>query len=158
MYTLTLWLHSFLRWALLLALLFKIWQAYSGWFQNKAWTPLDKQGNLLVLIFSHLQLVLGLILYLGLSPYGASSFKNGMKIVMKTRELRFWAVEHIALMLLSLAFVQIGFSIAKRKEESLSQHKISAIWFTVALVALLAAIPWPFLSTGAGRPWLRLGW
>ncbi len=158
MYGLTLWLHSFLRWALLLALLFKLWQAYTGWLQHKEWTPLDKKGNLFVLIFSHLQLVLGLILYLGVSPYGVSAFKGGMKVVMKTRMLRFWAVEHITLMLLSLVFVQVGFSIAKRKEDSPSKHKISAIWFTLALLALLVAIPWPFLSTGAGRPWLRLGW
>ncbi|MCB9640877.1 MAG: cytochrome B [Myxococcales bacterium] len=156
MYGITLWLHSLLRWALLLVLLFQIGQTFTGWFQKKEWTPLHKRGNLLVLIFSHLQLVLGLALYFGLSPLGSSSFKSGMKVVMKNRLLRFWAVEHITLMLLALVFVQVGFSISKRKEDSLTKHKTSAIWFTVALIAIFLAIPWPFLSTGMGRPWLRI--
>jgi hypothetical protein len=40
-----------------------------------------------------------------------------------------------------------------RRADSLRRHKVAAIFFGLALVVMLASIPWP--GTPAGRPLLR---
>jgi membrane protein DedA with SNARE-associated domain len=156
MYGITLWLHSQLRWVLLIVLLLAIVQSYQGWFGNKPWTDKNKKLNLITLIASHLQLVIGLLLYFALSPIVQSALKN-MKGAMKHKTLRFWAVEHIALMIIALVLIQIGYSKAKRAKEDVQKHKSAALFFTFGLLAILAAIPWPMMAKFAGRPWFRLG-
>ena len=44
---------------------------------------------------------------------------------------------------------------AKRAEPVL-KYKWAAIFLGLALLAMLVAIPWPFLAVGSGRPWIRL--
>ena len=154
MYGLVLFVHSWLRWALLVVLVLVLVRAYQGLFQKKPWEKQDKLLHLGLLITSHLQLLLGLWLYFISSPFGSAAFKNGMKTVMKNKLFRFWAVEHLVLMLGALAFVQIGYSLAKRREDAQAKHKAAVIWYTLALVAIFLAIPWPFRAE-IGRLWFR---
>jgi hypothetical protein len=36
------------------------------------------------------------------------------------------------------------------------KYKWVAIFVGLAVLAMLVAIPWPFLPVGTGRPWIRL--
>jgi len=71
-----------------------------------------------------------------------------MSEVMKNDTYRFWAVEHITGMIVATAFVSIGHSALKK-----SNAKKANMFFILALILILAVVPWPFRET-VGRPLL----
>ena len=91
----------------------------------------------------HLQVLLGLILYSGVSPLVRAGMKD-MGAAMKDSVLRFWTVEHIVLMLLAVIVAQVSMSLSKRATEDISTFKRAAIGFTLALILMCLGIPWPF--------------
>ncbi len=70
---------------------------------------------------------------------------------MKNSNLRFFTVEHWLLMIVALVVAHIGRSRAKKAADDKGKFKQAAIFFTIAMVLILLAIPWPFLSSGTGR-------
>jgi hypothetical protein len=62
--------------------------------------------------------------------------------------LRPIVVEHLSMMLLALGLVHVGVARSRKAVQDRSKHKQAAIWFTLSVAAILAAIPW-------GRPLLR---
>ena len=71
---------------------------------------------------------------------------------MKSAGLRFWAVEHIFGMLIALALAHVCRA-RIRKADPYRRHRVAAIFFGLALVAMFASIPWP--GTPNARPLLR---
>jgi hypothetical protein len=59
------------------------------------------------------------------------------------------------MMFLALVVAHIGSVMAKRAAESKRAHTIVAVSLTVALLMILAAIPWPFREA-IGRPLFAL--
>lgn len=101
------------------------------------------------LIFTSLlnvQFVLGLILY-AISPITRPAMMN-FAAAMKDSTLRFFAVEHVAGMLLAVVIAQIGYSISKRAATDRGKFLRSAIAYSLAAVLILASIPWPFMKYG----------
>ncbi|MBC8110579.1 MAG: hypothetical protein H7Y04_05915, partial [Verrucomicrobia bacterium] len=94
----------------------------------------------------HLQLLLGLILYFGLSPFGLKAFDLGMKVVMKTPTYRHWAVEHITTMIIAVAIAQIGRIVSKKAPSDLLKHKRAAIYYSIAVFLILLSIPYAFVG------------
>ena len=133
--------HSGLRWVVLALLIAAIVVAYQK--MSKKDTSVSKQPFLFNLIGVHVQLILGLILY-GISP--KVSFTEGF---MKVAELRFFAVEHIVMMILVTIIITIGYSKGKRQEAP-KRYKTLFIFNLIGLIIILAAIPWPFRGLGAG--------
>lgn len=136
--------HSGLRWIVIIAIIYAIIKTYSGWKSNRAFTASDRKAALFALIFTHLQLVIGLILYF-ISPKVA--FTEGF---MADGLLRFYAVEHLVTMLIGIGIITAGFSTAKRKAEDMLKHKRIAIFYLIGFVVILLGIPWPFRGLGAG--------
>lgn len=153
MHTGILYVHSWLRWVVLVLLVLAIVQAWMGWKGNKAWTATHKKLNLFTLISIHTQLLLGFALYF-IGPW-FSQLTSNTKVVMKTRALRYFAVEHLFLMLVAIIVFTIGYGRAKRLTDDNKKHKTAAIFFTIALICILASIPWPFLKNGVGRVLFR---
>lgn len=136
-------LHSVNRWVVLVLLLLTIITAFQGWFGKKAYTEGDRKKALFTLIFTHVQLILGLILYF-ISPH----VKNGGG--MKDSFWRFYAVEHLALMVIAIILITAGYALAKRKATDLAKFKTTAIYYVIALLLILAGIPWPFRAALGG--------
>jgi hypothetical protein len=86
------------------------------------------------------------------SPIVQSALAD-MGSAMKDKMLRFWAVEHIAVMILSILIITVGNAMAKRATTDGEKFKKIFIYFTIGLILILISIPWPFLQTGAGRGW-----
>lgn len=144
MYTGLLHAHSGLRWIVLVLIVWALVKAVSGWSGQKEYQKSDRLSALLALIFTHIQLLIGLVLYF-ISP--KVSFESGM---MENSVLRFYTVEHIAMMIIAIALITIGFSTAKRMEASLEKHKRIAITYGIGLLIMIASIPWPFRGLGTG--------
>ncbi len=117
MYGLMLALHSLARWAVLLVGVWAVIRAISGWLGRKPWGPDDDRAGSLFAMSVDLQFLLGLLLYLFFSPITRAAFSD-FGLAMRTSALRFWAVEHVATMVLAVALVHIGRVRARRRTES----------------------------------------
>lgn len=143
MYSALLHTHGILRWLVLIAAVVAIVLHIKGWLTQSSYTKRDRISRGMFIGFFHLQVVLGLILYSGVSPIVRVAMKD-MGSAMKDPVLRFWGVEHVSLMLLAVIIAQVAMSLSKRAETDLAKFRHAAIGFTIALIVMCAAIPWPF--------------
>ena len=135
-------IHSYWAYFVLFVVLIATINALAGLFTNKEYQPKDFRISLFALIVTHIQLLIGLILYF-ISPLGLQSISNnGMAVVIKDATLRLYAVEHITVMLLAVIFITIGYSKHKKKLVSKPKFKILSIFYTLALILMLSRIPW----------------
>lgn len=139
-YTILLNIHSVLRWVVLVIIIITIVKSLVGWIKNYDYLPLDDRFALFTLIFVHTQLILGFILYFT-SPLVSLGLQD-MSAAMKNPVLRFWVVEHLVGMLVSIALITIGRVASKKKSESKTKHRTIFIYFTIGLIVMLAVIPW----------------
>ena len=152
MYTTLLSLHSVFRWLVVIGVIYTLYRAYSGMAGNKSFTTADANTRKYTVIAAHIQLLIGLAIYL-LSPltqYFISNFGTAVKV----REMRFYGMEHSIVMLLAIVLITIGSAASKKKDNDRSKFKALAIWFTIALILMLLMIPWP-VSPFSIRPWFR---
>ncbi|KAA9327079.1 hypothetical protein F0P96_17725 [Hymenobacter busanensis] len=139
-YSIVLALHSWTRWLVLLFGLIALFRALSGWLGRKPYTGADNGMAASFVGSMHLQLLLGLILYFGLSPFGLKAMETAG--AMKDPTTRFWGVEHIMAMILAVVFAQVGRSLSKKAADPVLKHKKAAIFFGLALLLVLLMIPW----------------
>jgi hypothetical protein len=151
MYSAALILHSWIRWAVILAGLYAFARSVLGASRRSQWTPADDRAGFWFVTAVDFQMLLGLILYFFLSPFTAQALHD-FAGAMKDAALRFWAVEHLFGMVIAVALVHIG-RVRARKTDSLRRHRVAAIFFGLALLLIFASIPWP--GSVHGRPLLR---
>jgi len=152
MYGLVLILHSLIRWFVLLAGIVTVVRAITGWRTGRPWTLADDRAGARFMMAFDLQMLLGLLLYFLLSPITRAAMQD-FGGAMANSALRFWAVEHLFGMLVAMVLAHVGRARVRRVSSDSRKHKVAAIFFTLALLTILASIPWP--GTVAGRPLLR---
>jgi len=147
-------LHSILRWAILGLLLVSIFNAFMGMQKKKAFSATDNKMGLFLTIVADSQLVLGLLLYF-VGTMGMQNIQRlGMAEVMKNAYARFFAVEHIFMMLIAIVLIHIGRAKSKKAATDLSKHKNSFWFYFIALILILASIPWPFRQGFESLGWI----
>jgi hypothetical protein len=151
MYSLVLLLHSWLRWLTIAAGLGATLTAFSG--QAGAASARADRWSLIFTIALDVQLLLGLVLYVALSPATAAIFDD-FGAAMRDPVARFWGVEHVTLMLVSVIAAHVGRVLARKAPTPAAKRLRLAACMTIATVAMLAAIPWPGMR--AGRPFFRV--
>jgi hypothetical protein len=149
MYQNVLHAHSWLRWAIVLLGLVAVLRHLGGWQNRRAWAPADGTTDLLFMIVVDVQVALGLLLYFVYSPSTALAMDD-FATAMRSPDLRFWAVEHVFGMLVGATLLHVGRARVKKSADALRKHRTAAIFFTLALIAILVAIPWP--GTPHARP------
>lgn len=152
MYALTLAIHSLLRWAVLAAGASALVRAAAGARARREWTSADARVGLLFVIAMDLQVLIGLALYFGLSPITQVAFQD-FGAAMGSSALRFWAVEHVLGMLVAAVLVHVGRVRIRKTADAARRHRVAAIFFGLALLAIAGTIPWPGMP--AARPLLR---
>ncbi len=149
MYATLLTVHSLVRWIVLLLALLALARAVAGWSGARSWTPADDRAGRLFTTSFDIQVLIGLVLYVFLSPITTAAFSN-FGAVMGDTVARFWAVEHITGMIVALALAHIGRARARKALGDAARHRTTAIFFGLSLVVILLTIPWPFMP--AARP------
>jgi len=119
---------------------------------RRAWTAGDDRAGQVFVGTLDLQLLIGLVLYFGLSPITRAAMQD-FGAAMGNSMLRFWAVEHILGMVIAVALAHVGRVRVRKTTDPVRRHKLAAIFFGLALIAILATIPWPGMP--AGRPLFR---
>lgn len=151
MYNGMLHLHSVLRWIILILLLVALYKSFAD--RHKTFTTGHQKTGLFLMICCDVMLLLGLYQWFA-GDWGLKSIQeNGMVAVMKNSVLRFYAVEHISAMIISIILVHMGYSYSKKNVTDAMKHKRVLLLFGLALLIILISIPWPFRLVGTGRTW-----
>jgi len=152
MYPYLLLFHSLVRWLVLASLLFALYRSLKGWLSKSPFQAMDGKARQWAVTMAHTQLVIGYVLYFS-SPIIAW-FRSHYHEAVQQPEFRFFGLIHIILMTLAVTCITIGGAAARRKGDDAAKFKTMTIWFALALLIILLAIPWPF-SPLAKRPLLR---
>lgn len=182
MYALLLFLHSFFRWLVLSSLIYAILRAYRG-FRSGGETPSpgedrshgegpphgDSRSHRAIrpvrpftkaddairhwtATIAHIQLMIGCALYFT-SPL-IKLFFGHVQGAIGHQELSFFGIVHVSLMILAIVIITIGSALAKRETADADKFRTMLRWFSIALMLIFIAIPWPF-SPFANRPLFR---
>jgi hypothetical protein len=134
--------HAGIRWIALILLIAAVVNSISK--SKKNYSAKDKKLNSFAIYSLHIQTVIGLVLYF-MSPkviFSVDSMSNSL--------LRFFLVEHISIMIIAVVIATIGYSYAKRTSLDAKKHLRILIFYGVALVLILFAIPWPWQNYASG--------
>jgi hypothetical protein len=151
MYETLLLLHSWIRWIALIAIVGATLAAVRGKVEGTG--SLADRWGLAAVSALDLQMLLGLILYLAVSP-NMKEILAHFGEAMKNPQLRFWAVEHITAMFVALILVHVGRVLARKAKTPAAKRTRLLVCFGIATVAMFLGTPWP--GTAAGRPLFRV--
>jgi hypothetical protein len=128
--------HSGWAYLALLLLVFAVINSFLGMSSKKEFTIKDRKIALFGLIGTHIQLVVGLILYF-VSPLGKASLGN-----MTDSAVRLTSLEHPLLNIIAIVLITVGWSKHKKAPTSQAKFKSIAIFYGLGLFLILIRIPW----------------
>ena len=118
--------HSGWRYVVLILLVLALIQALAGWFGKKPYTEGNRKLNVFALIATHIQILVGLVMYF-ISPLVEAG-------------IRYWKMEHIGMMIFAAILVTVGNARSKRGDDAAAKHRTISIYFGLALIVIIAAI------------------
>lgn len=145
-------LHSINRWLVLASLVYSIIISWKGYRTNRAFSGPDNTARHLTATIAHIQLLLGLYLYM-ISPIVKFNVAESASTGMIDEHL-FFRLVHISLMVIAVVVITIGSARARRLDTDRLKYRTMLWWFSIALLIILVAIPWPF-SPLVQRPFFR---
>lgn len=128
--------HSGWAYLALILLVVAVLNSIMGMTSKKEFTPKDRKIALFGLIATHIQLVVGLILYF-VSPLGKASLGQ-----MSDASLRLTSLEHPLINIIAIALITIGWSKHKKAATNEAKFKSISVFYALGLVLILARIPW----------------
>jgi hypothetical protein len=132
--------HSYWAFFVIFILGAAIFNAFIGRYTGKEFSTKDLRISLFGLIFSHIQLLIGLILYF-VSPWFDQWAEIGIG-VMKDTQTRLYLVEHPLINILAIFLITMGWSMHKRQSESSKKFLRIILFYSLGLLLLLSRIPW----------------
>ncbi|TXI15485.1 MAG: cytochrome B [Pedobacter sp.] len=136
MYSFLLNLHSGFRYVVLILLVIALFNAIIAWTSKKPYTEAHRKLNLFTMISAHIQFLSGLMLYF-YSPWVKFQPINE---TMKDQALRYWTVEHLAMMLFAIILITVGHSRSKKAAGPSNKHRAISIFYGLAVLIILSAI------------------
>tara|TARA_R110002051_G_scaffold77045_4_gene140549 strand:- start:961 stop:1398 length:438 start_codon:yes stop_codon:yes gene_type:complete len=134
-------LHSYLAYIVLLILILAVVNAISGLFSNRIFNlEKDFRISLFALILTHIQLLVGLILYF-VSANGLNAIQT-MGMGGLNSAARLLAVEHPFINIIAVVLITIGWSKHKKVMEAKKKFKTISIFYGLGLLLILSRIPW----------------
>ncbi|MFB6454961.1 hypothetical protein ACE38W_06790 [Chitinophaga sp. Hz27] len=152
MYPVLLSIHSLIRWVVVVSMALSLITAWQGMRSNRSFTARDVLLRRVTVASVHIQLVLGLWLYF-ISPV-VHYFLANFSTAVHMREIRFFGMEHITMMMTSVVLITIGASKSRRKATDKEKFRTIAIWYSIAFIIMFFSIPWAF-SPLTHRPFFR---
>lgn len=144
--------HNLVRWIILLLLVLLIFRSIAA---SRPFTNGDRTMGTILTIFADIMLIVGFYQWYA-GDWGLKRIQEmGMGEAMKNATVRFFAVEHLTLMLLGIIFIHIAGSYARKPMPDPRKHRKRLLFYTLALLVIVIAIPWPFRDPEIARPWIR---
>ena len=145
MYTGLIYTHSYLRYFVLALLIVVVIKSLVGWLSKGSFTKADDKFSLWLLIATHLQFLVGLVLYFmsDLVKFNSGTMKNSV--------LRYWTVEHSTMMILAVVLITVARTTHKKLPTDRAKHKrlflLNAVALIIIIIAILASGRGLFIST-----------
>ena len=136
MYTFIQKFHSGWAYLVLLLLVLAVLNSFIGKSSKRDFTSKDRKIALFALIATHIQLLVGFVLYF-VSPFGSASFGQ-----MSDKVLRLTSLEHPLINIIAIVLITIGWSKHKKAVASSAKFKAIALFYTLGLVLIVSRIPW----------------
>jgi hypothetical protein len=130
--------HSLLRYFILIALIVVIVNSLIGMMNKKPFGKWDDKFSLYLLIFTHMQFVVGIILYF--MNFSQNRLVQFNASTMKEPGLRYWSVEHLLGMLVAIVLITVARATSKRFPDDVAKHKRLFIFNLVALAVIVVTI------------------
>jgi hypothetical protein len=148
MHQVVLGVHNLIRWLVLLAGVYAVVLAWRGWLGRGAWTRVESRGMRLFVGALDTQLLVGVLLYALFSPLTRQAFGD-LGGAMRDAPVRYFLVEHVAIMLAAIASAHVGAARVKRARTDAERFQRASIWLGLALAAVAGFIPWarPLIPT-----------
>lgn len=143
-------LHSYNRYLVMIALVLVLFRSFSGWMGRKPYEKFDNAASAALLGLTHLQLLLGLILYFFVSNWTRPLFSGG-GIDMKDAWQRYFAMEHILMMIIAVVLIQLGRTFSKRRTDDTQKHRTLAIYTIIGTLIILASLAPKGLLFGSAK-------
>ena len=140
MYAILKTVHSYWAFLVLILLIGIVINSLIGRFSGRLFSSKDLRISLLGLVFSHIQLLIGFILYF-VSPWFDQFSQLGMGI-MKNAESRLYLIEHPLINIIAIILITMGWSMHKRHLNSSKKFLRIALFYGLGLLFLLTRIPW----------------
>ena len=140
MFPVALGVHNVLRWVILILALWTLYRAYRGWLGRRSWRAQDTLAGRLLTIGFDVQLLVGLFVAV-LSPLVQAAVQD-MSTIGASDVIRFFAAEHIPVMVVAWILVHVTSVVSKRAEDETKRHQRAAIGYSVALAMVLLVTPW----------------
>ena len=134
MYNALLVAHSYLRYIVLVLLIIVIITSLMGMMNKKPYSSTDNRLGLFLFISTHLQLLIGLILFF-VSP--VVQFSGA---AMKDATTRYWLVEHNTAMLIAIVLITLARTTSKKMADGPLRHKRMFVFNLIALAIIVVAI------------------
>ena len=119
----------------------------TGMTGKKPFSAGQKKIGLFLMTSAHIELLIGLYQWF-FGPWGIKRLGD----MGTDRVARFYGVEHITMMIIAIVLITIGRGVSKKNITDAAKQKRTFWFFLLALVIILASIPWPFRE-GIARPW-----
>jgi hypothetical protein len=141
MYQIIQTLHSYLAYVVLALLFFAVANAIIGLVGKKMFTlEKDFRISLFTLILSHIQLLVGLLLFF-ISANGLQAIQ-ALGMGGLNAPARLLAVEHPFINIIAIVLITIGWSRHKKVMEAGKKFKSIALFYGLGLLLILSRIPW----------------
>ncbi len=128
--------HSGWAYLALLLLVIAVVNSFVGMSSKKEFTAKDRKIALFGLIATHIQLLVGLILYF-ISPLGSAVFGQ-----MGNADFRLTSLEHPLTNIIAIILITMGWLKHKKAATNDAKFKSIAIFFGLGLLLILSRIPW----------------
>lgn len=135
-------LHSYWAYLVVLMVFIAALNALIGLIGKRSFEARDFRISLFTLIVAHIQLLIGILIFF-LSPR-IQWFNSNVAVsdIMKNDQLRLFNLEHPLMMIIAISLITIGYSRQKKKLPSKAKFRVIFIFYTLALILILAMIPW----------------
>ena len=127
-------IHSYDRYFVLFALVAVLVRSVPGWLTNRPFTNFDDKLSLYLVIFTHIQFVVGIILYF------MSDLVQFNSDTMKNAGIRYWTVEHVFGMVIAVALITAARSTSKRMTVDMDKYRRLAIFNAIALIIIVGVL------------------
>lgn len=139
-------IHGLFAYFFLLSSLFFIIVSFIGFIKKSEFKKTNMTLARMSFISSHIQLVLGFLLWYTQGYLNLMS--EDMGAVMREKSIRLMAVEHPSINIIAIAIITIGFISIKKSVLDQTKHIKGIIYFSIALILILSRIPY--------KTWLNL--
>jgi hypothetical protein len=144
--------HGYWRWMVLASGLVVLARAIAGLRGTARWTPVDERAAKIFVAAVDVQVLLGLVLYFGLSPF-FQAVHQSFHASMKDPITRFFGIEHETAMVIAFVAAHVGRVRARRAIDPRRKQRATLVSLIVFFVVVAWAIPWPWRAVG--RPLFR---